>query len=244
MIGQIIRGNQTTMAVISHEESYDVPMEEPTVRSYRIRGTRITGPQQVALDKHWDSYGIEQSTNLLDITSLFPDVKQVILEIGFGMGEATALIGREFPESGFLAVDVHRPVVGKLFALIHVYGLKNLRVIQGDAHLIVHDMIADKSLDGIHLFFPDPWPKKRHNKRRIVNAEFLALIAPKLKDGGFIHIATDWVPYAEYIEEVFAASSLFTGGKVDRPEWRPVTRFEGQGITKDHQVNDFRFIKS
>lgn len=218
-------------------------MEEPTVRSYRIRGTRITAPQQVALDKHWHAYGIEQSTELLDLNQLFPESKKIVMEIGFGMGEATALIGRDFPETGFLAVDVHRPGVGKLFALIHEHGLKNLRVIQGDAHLVVHDMVADKSLDGIHLFFPDPWPKKRHQKRRIVNADFLALIAPKLKDGGFIHIATDWVPYAEWIEEVFAASTLFTGEKVDRPEWRPVTRFEGQGITKDHQVNDFRYIK-
>lgn len=219
-------------------------MEEPTIRSYRIRGSRITGPQQSALDKHWDSYGIEQGTEKLDLTALFPDSKDVIMEIGFGMGEATALIARDFPDRGFLAVDVHRPGVGKLFLLIHDYGLKNLRVIQGDAHLILHDMISDSALDGIHLFFPDPWPKKRHNKRRIVNSDFLALIAPKLKAGGYIHIATDWVPYAEWIEEVFAASDLFTGGKVARPEWRPLTRFEGQGITKDHQVNDFRYFKA
>ena len=219
-------------------------MEEPTVRSYRIRGSRITGPQQLALDKYWDSYGIEQSTTPLNFSEIFPNSRAIIMEIGFGMGEATALIGREFPETGFVAVDVHRPGVGKLFALIHEYGLSNLRVIQGDAHLILHDMVADQSLDGIHLFFPDPWPKKRHNKRRIVNANFLALIAPKLKAGGFIHIATDWVPYAEWIEEVFAASTLFSGGKVDRPDWRPVTRFEGQGITKDHQVNDFRYLKN
>ena len=219
-------------------------MEEPTVRSYRIRGSRITGPQQAALDKHWGSYGIDASTQVLDFATLFPDSKEVILEIGFGMGEATALIGKEFPEKGFLAVDVHRPGVGKLFLLIHEYGLKNLRVIQGDAHLIMHDMIADQSLDGIHLFFPDPWQKKKHNKRRIVNANFLALVASKLKPGGFIHIATDWVPYAEWIEEVFAASTLFKGGKVERPEWRPLTRFEGQGITKDHEVNDFRYIKN
>ncbi len=219
-------------------------MEEPTVRSYRIRGSRITGPQQLALDTHWDSYGIEQSATPLNFTEIFPQSTEIIMEIGFGMGEATALIGKAFPEKGFLAVDVHRPGVGKLFSLIHEHGLKNLRVIQGDAHLILHDMVPDQSLDGIHLFFPDPWPKKRHNKRRIVNAAFLDQIAPKLKDGGFIHIATDWVPYAEWIEEVFAASTLFSGGKVDRPEWRPVTRFEGQGITKDHQVNDFKYFKN
>ena len=220
------------------------PMEEPTVRSYRIRGSRITGPQQLALDKHWDSYGIEQSKELLNFKEIFPESQEIIMEIGFGMGEATALIGKAFPDRGFLAVDVHRPGVGKLFALIHEYGLKNLRVIQGDAHLILHDMVPDNSLDGIHLFFPDPWPKARHNKRRIVNAAFLSQIAPKLKDGGFIHIATDWVPYAEWIEEVFVSSTLFHGGQVDRPDWRPVTRFEGQGITKDHHVNDFKYFKS
>ena len=219
-------------------------MEEPTVRSYRIRGSRITGPQQAALDKHWGSYGIEASNEILDFNQLFPDSKQVILEIGFGMGEATALIGQAFPETGFIAVDVHRPGVGKLFLLIHKYGLKNLRVIQGDAHLIMDHMIANESLDGVHLFFPDPWQKKKHNKRRIVNANFLEQVASKLKPGGFIHIATDWVPYAEWIEEVFAASTLFSGGKVERPDWRPQTRFEGQGLTKDHQVNDFRYIKN
>jgi tRNA (guanine-N7-)-methyltransferase len=219
-------------------------MEEPTVRSYRIRGSRITGPQQLALDKHWDSYGIEQSATPLNFNELFPHSEEIIMEIGFGMGEATALIAQASPQTGYLAVDVHRPGVGKLFALIHEYGLKNLRVIQGDAHLILHDMVPDNALDGIHLFFPDPWPKARHNKRRIVNATFLGQIAPKLKDGGFIHIATDWAPYAEWIEEVFAASTLFSGGKVDRPDWRPVTRFEGQGITKDHQVYDFKYFKS
>ena len=219
-------------------------MEEPTVRSYRIRGTRITGPQQLALDTYWDHYGIEQSQQILDIPAIFPTSQKVVMEIGFGMGEATALIARDFPDTGFFAVDVHRPGVGKLFSLIQEHQLKNLRVIQGDAHLVMHDMFADSSLDGVHLFFPDPWPKKRHNKRRIVNENFLLQVASKLKPGGFIHIATDWVPYAEWIDEVFAASTLFTGGRVARPDWRPLTRFEGQGITKDHQVNDFRFIKN
>jgi tRNA (guanine-N7-)-methyltransferase len=219
-------------------------MEEPTVRSYRIRGTRITGPQQLALDKYWDQYGIEQSQQILDIPAIFPTSQKVVMEIGFGMGEATALIARDFPDTGFFAVDVHRPGVGKLFSLIQEHQLKNLRVIQGDAHLVMHDMFADSSLDGVHLFFPDPWPKKRHHKRRIVNENFLRQVASKLKPNGFIHLATDWVPYAEWIDEVFAASKLFTGGRVARPDWRPLTRFEGQGITKDHQVNDFRFIKN
>jgi len=219
-------------------------MEEPTVRSYRIRGTRITGPQQLALDTYWDQYGIEQSTQRVDISSVFPNSQKVVMEIGFGMGEATALIARDFPDTGFFAVDVHRPGVGKLFSLIKEHQLQNLRVIQGDAHLVLHDMFDDVSLDGVHLFFPDPWPKKRHHKRRIVNESFLQQIASKVKPGGFFHIATDWVPYAEWIDEVFAASTLFSGGRVARPDWRPLTRFEGQGITKDHQVNDFRFTKN
>ena len=217
-------------------------MEQDSIRTYRLRGSRITGPQQSALDKYWALYGIEYSYEFLDLPALFPNSKEVILEIGFGMGEATALLGRDFPETGYLAVEVHKPGIGKLMARIEELGLSNIRIIEGDAHPILRTMIPDKSVDGIHLFFPDPWPKKRHHKRRIVNSEFLNLIHPKLKNGGYFHIATDWVPYAEQIQEVFAASPLFRGGVVDRPEWRPLTRFEGQGITKDHQVNDLRYF--
>ena len=217
-------------------------MEQDSVRSYRLRGSRITGPQQSALDKYWEIYGMAYSESLIDIPTLFPNSRDVILEIGFGMGEATALIGKDFPDTGFLAVEVHKPGIGKLMARIEELQLSNIRIIEGDAHPILRTMIADNSLDGVHLFFPDPWPKKRHNKRRIVNERFLELIAPKIKKGGLMHIATDWVPYAEYIEEVFATSALFKGGVVARPEWRPVTRFEGQGITKDHQVADLRYL--
>jgi tRNA (guanine-N7-)-methyltransferase len=219
-------------------------MEQSSIRTYRLRGSRITGPQQSALDNYWDAYGIEYSIEFLNITSLFPSAEQVVLEIGFGMGEATAMIARDSPNTGYLAVEVHKPGIGKLMARIEELALSNIRIIEGDAHPIITTMIPDKSVDGVHLFFPDPWPKKRHHKRRIVNTEFLALIHPKIKDGGFFHIATDWVPYAEHIAEVFAASPLFSGGVVERPEWRPVTRFEGQGITKNHQVTDLRYIKS
>jgi tRNA (guanine-N7-)-methyltransferase len=104
-------------------------------------------------------------------------------------------------------------------------------------------MVKNSSLDGVHLFFPDPWPKKRHFKRRIINERFLADVSAKLKLGGYLHIATDWVPYAEWINEVFSQTKLFTGGVIERPDWRPLTRFEGQGISKDHAVNDFRFLK-
>jgi tRNA (guanine-N7-)-methyltransferase len=218
-------------------------METRSVRSYRLRGSRITRSQASALERFWPVYGVEIAEGKLDLPALFPHAEKIIMEIGFGMGEATALIGRDFPHDGFLAVEVHFPGVGKLMARIEELGLKNIRIMETDVHPLFEEHLEDQSLDGIHLFFPDPWQKKKHNKRRIINPEFLSLIAPKLKTGGFIHIATDWVPYAEVIEEVFASSAVFEGGVVDRPEWRPLTRFEGQGITKDHQVTDLRYAK-
>jgi tRNA (guanine-N7-)-methyltransferase len=151
-------------------------MEQPTIRSYRIRGTRITAPQQSALDKYWGIYGVDYSLTPISPSQLFPNSKEVILEIGFGMGEATALIGRDFPDTGFLAVEVHKPGIGKLMARIEELALSNIRIIEGDIHPILQTMIPDRSVDGVHLFFPDPWPKKRHNKRRIINQDFLQLI--------------------------------------------------------------------
>ena len=218
-------------------------MERPSVRSYSIRGSRITDAQRLAKDALQKIHGIEFQQEQIEISEIFPKSDKVIMEIGFGMGEATAIIAKNHPNNGYIAVDVHPPGIGKLLARIVENDLTNLKVIEEDVHVVLQHMIADESLDGIHLFFPDPWPKKKHNKRRIVNEGFLNLIHPKLKKGGFIHIATDWVPYAVSIQEVFAESSLFTGGVIDKPEWRPVTRFEGQGIDKDHAVNDMMYLK-
>jgi tRNA (guanine-N7-)-methyltransferase len=218
-------------------------MERPSVRSYSIRGSRITDAQRTAKDALQKVHGIEFTQEQLNISEIFPNSDKVILEIGFGMGEATAIIAKNHPNNGYIAVDVHPPGIGKLLARIVENDLTNLKVIEEDVHVVLQHMIANESLDGIHLFFPDPWPKKKHNKRRIVNEGFLALIHPKIKKGGFIHIATDWVPYAVNIQEVFAGSTLFTGGVIDKPEWRPVTRFEGQGIDKDHAVNDMMYLK-
>jgi tRNA (guanine-N7-)-methyltransferase len=218
-------------------------MERPSVRSYSIRGSRITDAQRAAKDDLQKVHGIEFKQEQIKISEIFPTSNKVIMEIGFGMGEATAIIAKNHPNNGYIAVDVHPPGIGKLLARIVENDLTNLKVIEEDVHVVLQHMIADESLDGIHLFFPDPWPKKKHNKRRIVNEGFLALIHPKIKKGGFIHIATDWVPYANNIQEVFAGSTLFTGGVIDKPEWRPVTRFEGQGIDKDHAVNDMMYTK-
>ena len=218
-------------------------MERPSVRSYSIRGSRITDAQRAAKDALQKVHGIEFKQEQINIPAIFPMSDKVIMEIGFGMGEATAIIAKNHPNNGYIAVDVHPPGIGKLLARIVENELTNLKVIEEDVHVVLQHMIADESLDGIHLFFPDPWPKKKHNKRRIVNGAFLSLIHPKIKKGGFIHIATDWVPYAVSIQEVFAASTLFAGGVIEKPEWRPVTRFEGQGIDKDHAVNDMMYLK-
>jgi len=218
-------------------------MERPSVRSYSIRGSRITDAQREAKTALQTVHGIEFKQELIDLKQIFPTSDAVIMEIGFGMGEATAIIAKNHPNNGYIAVDVHPPGIGKLLARIVENELTNLKVIEDDVHVVMQHMIPDQSLDGIHLYFPDPWPKKKHNKRRIVNEGFLKLIHPKIKNGGFIHIATDWVPYADSIKEVFAASTLFTGGVIDKPDWRPVTRFEGQGIDKDHAVNDMLYTK-
>ena len=218
-------------------------MESRAVRSYKLRGRRITEGQQEAWDRLWPVYGIEFAEQKIDLAKVFPDSKRVIMEIGFGMGEATAQIAAADPTTGYLAVEVHRPGIGKLLLRVEEGGLKNVRAIEGDAFEVFEAMISDSSLDGVHLFFPDPWPKARHFKRRIVNQEFIAAVAGKLKPGAFFHIATDWQPYAQWIAEEFTKQTLFTGGEVDRPDWRPLTRFEDQGINKEHPVADFRFIK-
>ncbi len=218
-------------------------MDTPTIKSFKLRGTRITAAQESARERLWDTYGIDLSDISLDFASVFPKAKQIVIEIGFGMGEATVEIAKIFPETGFLAVDVHQPGIGKLLAVIEEQEISNIRVMDEDAHVILQRMIPDVSLDGVHLFFPDPWPKTRHHKRRIVNEDFIALIAKKLKSGGSIHMATDWVPYATWMKEQFDRSPLFIGGTVDRPSWRPLTRFEGQGLRKDHQVTDLIYTK-
>ncbi len=217
-------------------------MERPTVRSYSIRGSRITVAQRQAKTALQIVHGIEFKQEIIDLKAIFPKAHKVIMEIGFGMGEATAIIAKNHPDNAYIAVDVHPPGIGKLLSRIDEDKLSNVKVIEDDVHVVLQHMFADHCLDGIHLFFPDPWPKKKHHKRRIVNDGFLQLIHPKLKKGGFIHIATDWVPYAISIQEVFSHSDLFAGGVIPKPEWRPVTRFEDQGIDKDHAVNDMYYV--
>ena len=209
-----------------------------------MRGVRITPAQQEARDNLWAKFGVEFQESEIDLGTLFPSSQPIVMDIGYGMGEATWQIAKANPSTNYLGVEVHMPGVGKLMARLDEYELANVRLIERDVFEVFYYMVKDSSLDGVHLFFPDPWPKKRHFKRRIVNERFLSDVAAKLKPGGYLHIATDWVPYAEWIKEVFSNTKLFTGGVVERPDWRPLTRFEGQGISKDHAVNDFRFLKA
>jgi len=217
-------------------------MQRERILTYRLRGSRITDAQEAALAAHWQKYGLTNDVPL-NLDEIFPTYKTRIMEVGFGMGEATAILAKDFPETAFLAVEVHRPGVGKLCARLEENGSENVRILQHDVIDVINNQLADGSLDGVHIFFPDPWQKKKHSKRRLLTPEFLRLIYPKIKKGGFIHLATDWVPYAEFALKSFAQVSEYQGGEVARPTWRPVTRFEGQGLDKDHRVTDMRFTK-
>ena len=217
-------------------------MERPSNRSYSLRGNRMTRAQTLAMNSHWDKYAISVGSNLL-INEIFPDKSQTILEIGSGMGEATAQIALNNLDTGYVAVEMHKPGLAALLLLIMEKQISNIKMIREDATYLLANFIPDGSLDGIHLLFPDPWPKNRQHKRRIVQDDFIELIARKLKPKGFIHIATDWQPYAQWIKTKFENNSQFSGGIVARPSWRVLSKFEGQGLRKGHTVTDFRYEK-
>ena len=218
-------------------------MERASNRSYSLRGNRMTRAQTLAMAQSWDRYAIEIKSEL-NLNQIFPEKTKVIMEIGSGMGEATAQIAKANPEVGYVAVEMHSPGLAALLILINQMELENIKLIREDATYLLANHIPDNSVDGIHLLFPDPWPKNRQHKRRIVQSEFIEMVGRKLKPGGFIHIATDWQPYADWIKVRFDKSGSFSGGVVDRPSWRVLSKFEGQGLRKGHQVTDFRYIKN
>ena len=218
-------------------------MERASNRSYSLRGNRMTRAQTLAMAQSWDRYAIEIKSELI-LNQIFPEKTKVIMEIGSGMGEATAQIAKANPEVGYVAVEMHSPGLAALLILINQMELENIKFIREDATYLLANHIPDNSLDGIHLLFPDPWPKNRQHKRRMVQSEFIEMVGRKLKQGGFIHIATDWQPYADWIKVRFDKSGSFSGGVVDRPSWRVLSKFEGQGLRKGHQVTDFKYIKN
>lgn len=217
------------------------------IRSFVLRQGRLTKGQARALETVFPKFGITYQPELLDLSSQFgrADSKK-ILEIGFGMGETTAKIAQTLPECDFLAAEVHTPGVGALLKLIDEQALTNIRVIQHDVVEVLQNMLGDASLDGIHIFFPDPWHKKRHHKRRLIQAEFVKLLCTKLKSGGYIHVATDWQEYAEWVLEVLSAEPQLQNTAKDyaeKPGYRPLTKFENRGIKLGHGVWDMVFTR-
>jgi tRNA (guanine-N7-)-methyltransferase len=204
------------------------------IRSYVLRQGRTTPAQKRALEALFPRYGIAFSERKLH------SKRDLVLEIGSGMGETTVEIAKAHPEVDFVAVEVHGPGVGSLLNRIHSEQLKNLRVIRHDALEVLERMIDDESLAAIHLFFPDPWPKKRHHKRRMVQPGFAALAATKLKVGGILHAATDWPDYAEHMQEVFSHEALLEPASAGFTA-RPVTKFESRGRRLGHPVRDLVF---
>ena len=222
------------------------------IRSFVLRQGRVSNAQQRCYDTLMPRYGIAYATDPLDLNSAFGRDAPRILEIGFGMGETTAAIAQANPQNDYLAIEVHTPGVGSLLKQISEMNLTNIRIIQHDAVEVLRDMLADNVLDGAHIFFPDPWHKARHNKRRLIQPPFVAQLVKKLKPacpelgrrGGYIHVATDWQDYAEQVLAVLSAESLLENTAVDyapRPAYRPLTKFEQRGLRLGHGVWDLVF---
>jgi tRNA (guanine-N7-)-methyltransferase len=216
------------------------------IRSFVLRQGRVSVAQQRAIDTLLPRYGIPYVARPLDLAQAFRRSAPTILEIGFGMGDSTATIAQAHPENDYLALEVHTPGVGNLLKLIDEHQLSNIRIMQHDAVEVLRDMLADGTLDGVHIFFPDPWHKARHNKRRLIQTPFIAQLVRKLKPGGYIHVATDWQDYAEQVLEVLGAEPLLQNTVADfapRPDYRPLTKFEQRGLKLGHGVWDLIFTR-
>ncbi len=220
------------------------------IRSFVRRTGRTTVGQAKAFADVGPQFLIPYSAAPMDFAAVFGRAAPTILEIGFGMGEATAHIAALMPEKNFLCCEVHTPGVGALLKRIDEKGLANIRILQHDAVEVMDQMLAPASLDGVHIFFPDPWHKKKHNKRRLIQSPLIAKLAARLKPGGTLHCATDWQPYAEQILEVLSHEPLLVntadasnGGYAPKPAYRPLTKFENRGIKLGHGVWDLVFSR-
>ena len=220
------------------------PPRPRPVRTFVLRQGRISPAQQRALDELLPRFGVAFAPSALDFEQLFGRRAPTILEIGFGMGETTAEIAQALPDSNFLGVEVHGPVVGGLLKRVDELGLSNIRLIRHDAVEVIAAMIPYASLAGVHVFFPDPWPKKRHHKRRLLKPEFVRALALRVAPGGYLHAATDWEDYADEILAVLSAEPLLentAAGFAVRPSYRPLTKFEARGLRLGHRVRDVIF---
>lgn len=218
------------------------------IRSFVRRTGRTTGGQAKAFADVGPKFLLPYAAAPIDFAAVYARTAPTILEIGFGMGEATAAIAALMPQTNFLCCEVHTPGVGALLKRIDEQALSNIRIVQHDAVEVMDHMLAPGSLDGVHIFFPDPWHKKKHNKRRLIQPPLIAKLAARLKPGGYLHCATDWQPYAEQILEVLSAEPLLkntadntNGGYAPKPDYRPLTKFENRGIKLGHGVWDLVF---
>lgn len=218
------------------------------VRSFVLRGGRLTEGQKRALDEYWPRYGIGEAESILDFKALFGNEAPVIMEIGFGNGDATWRMAQSSPEKNFLGVEVHQPGVGHLLLKMEQHEISNIRIANDDVVVFLNERVPKESLAGVLIYFPDPWPKKRHHKRRLIQPSLIALLASRMRSGALLHLATDWEPYAKFMLEVMTSSSDFknlssTRDFCDQPEWRPQTKYESRGQRLGHQVRDLLFRK-
>ncbi len=221
-----------------------LPMRQ--IRSYVRREGRITPAQERALEELWPRFGVADSSRQIDFRAAFGRSSPVILEIGFGDGQSLCDMAAANPGQDYLGVEIHRPGVGRLLMTLGARGIGNVRVLCDDARQAVADRICDGQLYGVHLFFPDPWPKTRHHKRRLLQPDFVEILHRKLAVGGYLHMATDWEPYAQHMMAVMTAASGFensagAGCFSPRPQHRPVTKFECRGQRLGHDVRDLVF---
>lgn len=216
------------------------------IKSFVRREGRFTKSQKQALAVNWNTFGVEYDELSIDFIQLFGRQADTVLEIGFGNGKSLAKMAMAYPEKNYLGIEVHRPGMGQLLKQLQDEEIKNVRVLQYDAKDVLSHKISDASLDALYLFFPDPWPKRKHHKRRLVQADFVQLIARKLKVGGIFHVATDWQDYAHHVLKVMSASDFFqnTAGAVlysPCPEYRTQTKFEQRGQKLGYLIRDMVF---
>lgn len=232
----------------NHDPNNKELMFKRRIRSFVKREGRFTDAQKEAFTRSWGKFGVDFKDEILDLANLFNREADTILEIGFGNGDSLAKMALDNPDKNYLGIEVHRPGVGQLLKQIEYEDIENIRVSTHDAIEVITKQIPENSLTGVQIFFADPWPKKRHHKRRIIQTPFMSLLATKIQSNGFIHLATDWANYAAHMLDVMQNHPDFMNtAEVDfipRPDFRPLTKFEQRGLNLGHEIFDLMFLKN